>query len=128
MDTASARVALRYASNRAVEKILKPYVGLPLECDGMTRVAAYLLRQSKIRFDAFTGTIAVDGMGELTPHFWLQLSSGDVVDYRSRMWFDENPAIPQGVFNPRGTIVSYRGRRVPLPVSDAIFFVLTMGI
>ena len=67
--------------------LIKPYQNLPLECDGMTRVITYLLSRAGVPHKTMLGTISVKGMGEFTPHYWIELVDGSIVDYKSRMWF-----------------------------------------
>lgn len=120
-------VADRVAGSGIVESLIGPYESLPVECDGMTRIVTYLLKQAGIRHKVMLGRISVEGKGEFEPHYWVELPSGEVVDYRSRMWFGNDRRIPQGVFRPEGTVVSYDGRSVSLPVSDTVFRILTGG-
>jgi len=120
------RIVDKVASDSKVRELIKPYEGLRLECDGMTRVVTYLLKQNGIPHKVMLGTIAVDGKGDFSPHYWVELPSGEVVDYKSRMWFGNDRMIPQGVFKPEGTVVSYDGRVVSLPVTEMVFNILTM--
>ena len=105
--------------------LIKPYQNLPLECDGMTRVITYLLSRAGVPHKTMLGTISVKGMGEFTPHYWIELVDGSIVDYKSRMWFSDNASIPQGVFDPKGSPVSYHGRPVEMGINQFIFDVLT---
>jgi len=91
----------------------------------MARVATYVLGKAGIPHRVMQGRIEVQGKGDFEPHWWVELQSGEVVDYRSRMWFGNDPGIPQGVFRPAGTVVSYVGRPVRMPVSDVVFQMLT---
>lgn len=110
-----------------VEKLIRPYVNLPLECDGMTRVAAYVLRKAGIPVMAFTGRVEIPAKNrDFEPHYWLVLSTGEVVDYKLRMWFGR-AGIPNGVFKPEDEGVVYHGRPTPLPVNDFLFTVLTLN-
>ena len=106
-----------------VEKLMAPYEDLPLECDGMTRVAAYVLRKAGIPVMPFVGGVVFDG-DDFEPHYWLELSSGEVVDYRLRMWF--GPSAPNGIFVPERFDVTYDGRPTPLPVNETLFRILTL--
>lgn len=120
------RIAAKIASSAKVRELMEPYEGLALECDGMTRVVTYVLKQAGIPHKVMLGKIAVEGKGEFEPHYWVELPSGEVVDYKSRMWFGNDGRIPQGVFRPKGTVVTYSGRAVSFPVSDMVFKILTM--
>lgn len=108
-----------------VEKLVAPYVDLPLECDGMTRVVSYLLTADGIPHDVYLGGITVPGKGTFAPHFWIVLRNEDIVDFRSRMWFDNDPTIPQGVFTPDETKVLYSGEKVQMRADKILFRVLT---
>jgi len=112
-----------------IKELLEPYVDLPLECDGMTRVISYILKMEKIPHKVFIGTLVVKGQGEFSPHFWIRLGTGEIIDYRSRMWFGGDMDIPQGIFKEDGKagMVSYDGREIDLPVSKAVFSILTGG-
>ena len=81
-----------------IKQLIEPYVDLPLECDGMTRVISYILTMEKIPHSVFIGTITIQGKGKFSPHFWIRLRTGDIIDYRSRMWFGRDVDIPQGIF------------------------------
>ena len=118
-------IAERVAVSHNVRELLKPYENLPLECDGMTRVVTYILGKAGIRNKTMLGTIEAEGKGEFSPHYWVELASGEVVDYKSRMWFGNDSRIPQGVFKPGGTVVSYDGHLTSLPVNDMVFGILT---
>lgn len=108
-----------------VRKLVKPYARLPLECDGMTRVISYLLHQNGIEHKIFVGSISVKRKGKFSPHYWIRLRTGEIVDYRSRMWFNGDKDIPEGVFPENRKVVVYKGEEVPLPVSEVVFKILT---
>jgi hypothetical protein len=63
--------------------------------------------------------------GKFGPHFWIRLATGETVDFRSRMWFEGDVRIPQGIFREDGKAVSYAGREIDLPVTKAVFAILT---
>jgi hypothetical protein len=103
---------------------IQPYEELPLDCDGMTRVITYVLTKEQISHSVFTGTIRVEGKGEFKPHFWIRLETGEIVDYRSRLWFKGDGNIPEGIFN-EGGVVLYDGKKVVLDVTEVMFKILT---
>jgi len=114
-----------FPSISIIRELLEPYVHLPLECDGMTRVMSYILTMGNIPHSVFIGTINVQGKGAFSPHFWIRLGTGEIVDYRSRLWFGGDMDIPQGIFKEDERIAAYEGREIDLPVSKAVFSILT---
>jgi len=108
-----------------IEQLIEPYSNLPLECDGMTRVITYLLTRAGISHQVMQGSVTVAGKGTFPLHYWVELPDGKVIDYRSRMWFEDDPSIPEGVFDPTGTNIHYSGRTVDMAVDDFIFRALT---
>jgi hypothetical protein len=110
-----------------IRKLLEPYLQLPLECDGMTRVITYLLDEKKIPHSVFLGAIQVrggNGKGRFAPHYWIRLETDEIVDFRSRMWFDGDESIPQGIFKEDGKTISYVGVEINFPVSKEVFQIL----
>jgi len=55
-----------------VRKLVEPYVGLPLERDGMTKVISFLLHDNGIPHKVFLSSISVRGKDKFRPHFWIQ--------------------------------------------------------
>jgi hypothetical protein len=114
----------------SIRTLLEPYTQLPLECDGLTRVFVHLLKTASIPHSVFVGTIDFKGKRKFYPHFWIKLASGEIVDYRSRMWLGEDKTdktIPQGIFKEDPKIVSYEGEEISLPVGKTVFEILTRG-
>jgi hypothetical protein len=105
-----------------VEEIVGPYDSYPLECDGLTRVAAYLLRMSDVKHNTIVGTVSFDGQ-EFNPHYWIELETGEVLDYRLRMWFGEKA--PHGVFIPEDEGVEYEGFAMEIGATEMMFEILT---
>ena len=128
-DTNLKTTASTPIDRESIRQLLEPYVQLPLECDGMTRVITYLLQTAKIPHRVYVGTIHfnVKGKGEFSPHFWIRLGTetGEIIDYRSRMWFGGDMDIPQGIFKEDPKVISYDGREIALPVSKTVFSILT---
>lgn len=72
------------------------------------------------------GVLALQAQG-IEPHFWIDLPSGERIDYRAKMWLiGEN--IPHGVFNPQDfPDVIYTGESIELNVlSPTLFEILTL--
>jgi len=106
-----------------VLELTNPYDGAALECDGMTRVLHTVLMRHRIPHVPMVGSVDWNGK-HFNPHFWIDLPSGNVVDYRLRMWFGGKA--PHGIFNPRNAGVIYEGRRANMPpLPDYLFEVLT---
>ncbi len=105
-----------------VRTLLDPYDPLPLECDGFTRVATYVLTRAGVPHDVYSGQVFVSGE-HMPLHYWVILGDGTVVDYRLRMWFGE---APHGVFehNEDGPVI-YVGKKIEMTTSQVIFDILT---
>ena len=113
-------------SNKKIETLLSDYVDLNLECDGMTRVISYILKQNKIAHTACIGYISYKNKG--IDHMWIKLTNGDYIDYRAQMWLGKSKDVPNGVFNPKDyPNVNYEcDKQVKLNVSNMIFNILAM--
>jgi hypothetical protein len=105
-----------------ITEVLDQYDDLPLECDGFTRVAHYVLERHNVPHKIQVGYAEFAGR-TISPHFWIEVDSGWVIDYRLRMWLGEDA--PHGVFQPEVEQVTYMGRETSLYVPDVIFQVLT---
>ncbi|MBX3232006.1 MAG: hypothetical protein KIT84_20180 [Labilithrix sp.] len=109
-----------------LQNLLNAFADLPLECDGMTRVLSFALREAGVPHVAKAGDLLVDGVRVVPIHFWIELSDGSLVDYRARMWSGEGDHVPHGVFRsedcPR---VEYRGEAVDVSMPRVVFDVLT---
>jgi len=110
-----------------VEEIVKPYEGLALECDGLTRVISYLLLKEEIQHTIKTGELDVVDIDVLTPHYWIILDdTGEIVDYRARMWFGPYDYVPYGVFKEADyPKARYYGQETRLMVNRLYFNILT---
>lgn len=84
---------------KEVEQLLQKYVDAPVECDGFTRIAYSVLTMNGIESQPFSGYLTYSKTNQSVLHFWLKLSSGEIVDYRARMWFGEIADIPHGIFD-----------------------------
>ena len=105
-----------------LEAILNPYENCPLECDGFTRIASYLLNKNSIKFQAYCGIATINGE-VVDPHFWIE-SHDFIVDYRLRMWLGETA--PHGVFVKPDTCV-YEGEPIQLNCPEFLFNILVKG-
>lgn len=74
------------------------------------------------------GTLTGKGQ-EIYPHFWIDLPSGERIDYRATMWLGANN-VPHGVFDPQEfPDVIYEGDMIELePLPDVVFQILTRQI
>jgi hypothetical protein len=92
---------------------LEKYSECALECDGLTRVLAYLLQQAHIEHVVKIGNVSDTQTGaKFAPHFWIDLPDGRRIDYRARMWLGDHEHIPHGVFEPDKYPVNYDGQPV----------------
>lgn len=95
-----------------VRELADPYDRCWLECDGMAHVLHAVLSEEGIAHDVFLGEIRM-GEKAFSPHYWIALPGGYIVDYRARMWLGHEA--PHGVFLlPEGVV--YEGKRVWMPV------------
>jgi len=113
-----------------VHEIVTPYSdNRSLECDGMTRVISFLLDLHDIPHKTHLGKIVVADGRSFEPHFWIVLDeTGEIVDYRSRLWFEGDTSIPEGVFEPGAGGVVYNGMPVEMAATRTIFHILTGDI
>ena len=73
----------------------------PLECDGMTNIISRLLDRLYVKYSVFRGFAIDHKNNKRTPlHYWIQLDTGHVVDFRARMWLGKDEHVPHGVFSP----------------------------
>ena len=106
--------------SESIKSILDPYDNLPLECDGFTRIAHYLLSKENIPHECYSGSVT---FGELAmcPHYWI-IADKFIVDYRLRMWF--GTTAPHGVFRQPKNLV-YKGIQSYIDCNKFLFKVLT---
>jgi hypothetical protein len=121
----SANSILRMLEGK-VESLTAKYDKLPLECDGLTRVLSYVLKENGIKHSVYDGSVRYKEEG-IPWHFWIELNDGRVVDYRLRMWIRDRSA-PHGVFKPnKYPDLHYENRkRINLKVTEQTFQILTM--
>jgi len=107
---------------------LQKYSELPLECDGLTRVLIYVLNQMRVKHSVYVGTILYGGK-KMTPHFWIKLQDGRIIDYRARMWLGDQKEIPHGVFSlKKYPDIVYQGKQIPMKTDSLTFNVLVGGM
>lgn len=71
-----------------------------IECNGMTWAISHLLSKAEIPHECMFGYVLSEHTGEaVTPHYWIQLEEGWIIDYRLRMWLGDTDDIPHGVFH-----------------------------
>lgn len=84
----------------SVESLVEPYDSCSLECDGLTRTLHLLLDANGIRHRVMGGAIYNhNDETAFSPHFWIELSNGDLIDFRARMWLGDQDDVPHGVFS-----------------------------
>lgn len=116
-----------------VKDILDKYDSLALECDGFSRVAAYILQQHNISYKVYTDTVEWNAR-ILALHYWIVCDSdAEIVDYRLRMWFGLDA--PHGIFSVQHDEVNtfenkllnlkYKGNITRLTINDYYFNILT---
>lgn len=107
-----------------LKKLLDPLDSIEkLECDGLTRAAAYLLHRENIEHQVWVGTITYKEK-PFYPHFWITVGDDLTVDYRIRRWFDDSA--PHGVIEKANLKdVVYAGDPVELTPNPALYELLT---
>lgn len=114
-----------------IEVLLADYANAPVECDGFVRLAHTALTHAGVEHACFCGTLQRSGEGKGLPvHLWIELPSGEVIDYRARMWFGDDAAVPHGVFE-KGDFPDwvYSGQEITVPMaSDSLVSLLLMPI
>jgi hypothetical protein len=74
----------------------------PLECDGMTHAISAALSRAQVSHRCMTGYVTDNSSGNIvTPHLWVELGDGWIVDFRLRMWLGDEERVPHGVFRPQ---------------------------
>lgn len=96
-----------------------------VECDGFTRCASMLLTREGVEHKVCEGSLAVEGFGEIPLHWWIELESGLVCDFRARMWLGEDERIHHGVSVASERHVYRPNSKMEIQVSEIIFHILT---
>lgn len=95
---------------------LDPLNTAHVECDGMSRVISALLARNQVEHTIMAGRLVDLGPNHCRPelptrsiqHFWIELPSGHLIDYRARMWM--GTSAPHGVFLKGEGQFEYRNR------------------
>ncbi|WP_414755928.1 hypothetical protein [Anabaena sp. CCY 9910] len=109
-----------------IKQLLDPYDSSQTECDGMTRICHTVLTNHGIDHQSMFGVLTLQNQ-EIKPHFWIDLSSGERIDYRAKMWL-KGDNIPHGIFQPQHfPEVIYTGEPIELDVlPPTLFEILTL--
>lgn len=106
---------------KALKSTLRKYDKCQLECDGLTRVLHTVLYRENYPHTVMVGRITL-GYTRFSPHFWIELPDGRIIDYRARMWLGRKAQ--HGIFKPARVV--YQGEPIEWePLSDALFSILT---
>lgn len=90
----------------------------PLECEPMTQLISFYLTTKGIAHRKMIGLVKdLDRKVDVFPHCWIQLPCGAVIDFRLRMWINDSPAVPHGIFTPSSQLV-YTGDQYHSPPLD----------
>ena len=110
----------------AVNKFYKQYCeGRILDCDGATNIISTFLNDNGVQHVTKCGTVRLK-QGEFTPHFWIEIGN-QVIDFKLRKWFGEEPDIPHGVFNPNTVGAEYEGEEFELSERSRIAMRVVLG-
>jgi len=83
-----------------IHQEIEKYNSNMLECDGMTRVASYILSSKEIPHRVFQGGVLNKITKEsIVPHWWIQ-SRELTIDYKLNMWL-KGKDIPYGIFEQK---------------------------
>ncbi|NEU77574.1 hypothetical protein G1O98_00355 [Nostoc sp. UIC10630] len=109
-----------------IKQLLNPYDSSQTECDGMTRICHTVLTNHSIEHQPMFGVLTQHHQ-HIEPHFWIDLPSGERIDYRAKMWL-KGEGIPHGIFHPQDfPDVIYTGEPIELDVlSPTLFEILTL--
>lgn len=103
---------------------LAPMDQLALECDGLTRVISALLVRESIAHTVLAGSVAIENVGTIPMHWWIELADGTVCDFRCRMWLGDDDRVPHGVFKPRDGQHYQARTQITDVASPALFSIL----
>ncbi|MFL1449436.1 hypothetical protein ACI77O_13645 [Pseudomonas tritici] len=101
-----------------LHKLLESYVMAPVECDGFARLAHTALFNAGVDHCVMIGRLLSRDSKKQSPiHFWIELGSGQVIDFRARMWLGDDADVPHGIFGksdyPKW---EYAGELIDIPV------------
>ncbi|BAY14213.1 hypothetical protein [Calothrix sp. NIES-2098] len=104
-----------------IKQLLDPYDSSQTECDGMVRICHTVLTNHGIEHQPMYGVVTLQNQG-IEPHFWIDLPSGERIDYRAKMWL-KGENIPHGIFYPQDfPDIIYTGEPVELDVLPPVLF------
>ena len=108
-------------------ELLNFYQDAPTDCFGQSLLCHKILVDNSIAHSTHWGRVVTTT--DIIPiHFWIQLDSGEYVDYRLRCWLN-HPLIPHGIFKAANYPVGYQGEPIKLPlVSEYGFQALLQGM
>jgi hypothetical protein len=109
-----------------IQQLLDPYDDTQTEADGLTRICNTVLVEHGIKHQPMAGTLARPKLNQLMPiHLWIDLPTGDRIDYRARMWLG-NDGVPHGIFKPQDfPDIIYKGSPIDLePLPPEVFAAL----
>ncbi len=111
-----------------IKNLLDPYDYSQTECDGMSRIIHTVLATEGIEHQLRMGILIKDKQ-EVEPHFWIDLPSGERIDYRARMWLGDNLSVPHGIFQPNDfPNIIYSGIPVELELlSSVLLKIMTLS-
>lgn len=110
----------------ALEAWLRPLDAVPLECDGVSRAIAALLTRDSIPYAMHMGSMAVDDVGKIGMHFWIDLGDGWICDWRARMWLGQDARVPHGVFQPSANAHYWSGGEMSGVLTPELFHILCL--
>lgn len=71
-----------------------------IECNGMSWAISYLLGRAGIKHECMLGYVMSEHTNEaVTPHYWITLPGGWLIDFRLRLWLGDTDDVPHGVFH-----------------------------
>lgn len=108
-----------------IQQLLDPYDSSQTECDGMVRICHTVLTNHSIEHQPMFGVLNLQNQ-EVEPHLWIDLPSGERIDYRAKMWL-KGDGIPHGIFHPQDfPEVIYTGEPIELDVLSPTLFEILM--
>ncbi|UZE94417.1 hypothetical protein [Alkalimarinus alittae] len=85
-----------------IELVLLSLEDLDLDCDGVSDQASVILDEYGISHKRMAGTVTNQASGDVVvPHSWLELVTGEIVDFRLRKWLGDRDEVPHGIFVPQ---------------------------
>jgi len=104
-----------------IEQLLNSYDSSQTECDCMVRICHTVLTNHGIEHHPMIGVLTQHHQ-HIEPHFWIDLPSGERIDYRAKMWL-KGEGIPHGMFQHQDfPDVTYTGEPIELDVLSPVLF------